>query len=105
MGVLISLKNNTWNQHYNIVISKARHALFELYAKGLKTECVTAEEAVSLFNKIVVPILNYGAEVLTPSTGAIVKINNFLGFCAKLMLGIPLSTRTEQLCPLGSQHS
>ena len=92
LGVWISLKNSTWNQHYNIIISKARHAFFEIYAKGLKTECVTTEEAVSLFNKLVVPILNYGAEVLTPSTGAIVKVNNFLGFCAKLMLGIPLST-------------
>ena len=91
LGMWISLKNSSWNQHFNKTISKAKSAFFYLHAKGLKPGHINAQEAINLFKILIIPKLTFGAEVILPSDGAIKKVNAFLGFATSLILGIPLS--------------
>ena len=95
LGVWISLKNLTWNQHFDKAISKARKSFFYLHAKGLKQGHIEPREAIELFKILILPQLTFGIEVLLPSDPVIQKVNNFIGFALKLMLGIPLTAQSE----------
>ena len=97
LGVHLSLKNNTFNQHFDIAISKARKTFFQIYSQGLKKECVSTPEALRLYKILVLPQLTFALEVITPSEGVIKKVNDFLAYTLKILLGIPLTASTESV--------
>jgi len=95
LGVHLSLKNDTFNQHFEKAISKARKTFFQIYSQGLKKECVSPPEALKLYKILVLPQLTFALEVITPSTGVINKVNDFLAYTLKILLGIPLTASNE----------
>jgi hypothetical protein len=97
LGVYLSLKNNTFNQHFDKAISKARKTFFQIYSQGLKKECVSPPEALKLYKILVLPQLTFALEVITPSAGVIKKVNDFLAYTLKILLGIPLTAPNESV--------
>jgi hypothetical protein len=91
LGVWITLKNSTWNQHYNKVLSKARRTFYDLRQIGLRPECMPPTEIISLIKVLVIPQLMYASEVLQPSEAVIKKVDSFLRQMAKKTLLIPES--------------
>jgi hypothetical protein len=95
LGVWISIKNNTWNQHYDKVLQSARKTFFLLRCRGLKSECVSPLESIELVKSLVIPKLLFAAEVLTPSQAVIKKVNKFIAYMAKMLIGLPMGSNDE----------
>ena len=95
LGVWISLKNYSWNQHFDIVISKARKAYFYLKTIGLRKECLSAIESIFLFKVLILPKLFFAAEVILPSEAVMSKVDNFIGYCVQDLLGIPFNASAK----------
>jgi hypothetical protein len=95
LGVWISIKNDTWNQHYDKVLQSARKTFFLLKCRGLRSECVSPMESVELVKSLVIPKLLFAAEVLTPSHAVIKKINKFIAYMAKMLIGLPMGSNDE----------
>ena len=91
LGAWISLKNDSWNQHFQVVISKARRAYFYLKSIGMRRDCMSPLESIPLFKILILPKLTFGAEVIIPSEAVLRKVDDFIGSCVKDLLGIPLS--------------
>ena len=89
LGIWITLKNNSWNQHYKKRIRKTKKAFFFLQSRGLRHDQTTAQESIFLIQKLLTPILLHAAEVLTPSTAVIQKVNNLIAYMVANTLGIP----------------
>ena len=89
LGVWITLKNHTWNQHYNKIIANARRAYFDLRRLGVRNESLNLEEAIYLIEILILPKLLFAAEVLTPSDAVINKVDKFLARMVKLLLDLP----------------
>jgi hypothetical protein len=96
LGIWISLRNNTWNQHYNKTLSKARKAFFFLRSIGLRRQCLPPEESIALFKILILPKLTYGAEVIMPSEAVVRKVDAFLGYCVKSLLGLNYDSSTQE---------
>jgi hypothetical protein len=94
LGLWLTLKNDTWNQHFDRTIAKARKAFYHLKSLGLRKECMPATESVSLFKLLILPKLTFALDVIIPSEAVIRKVDNFIGFCVKQLLGIPYSAPT-----------
>ena len=89
LGIWVTLHNQTWNQHFNKVLSKARRTFYELRSLGLRPECLHPPEIIKLIKILLLPKLLYALEVITPSEPVIDKVNKFLYLVASKCLGIP----------------
>ena len=89
LGVVLSITNFTCNQHYKNIIDKARRCVFFLASRGVNSQSAPVEEAIELFNKIILPKFLYGAEVLCPSQAVIKSINNFMAMAISTLTDIP----------------
>ena len=89
LGIILSIKNFSCNQHYNNIIDKAKRSVFFLASRGVNSRSAPIEEAIELFKKIILPKFLYGAEVLCPSQAVIKSINNFMALAISTLTDIP----------------
>ena len=86
------IHNNTWNTHYDKVIKKARKSLFHLKSLGLDRWCMPMEKTVDILKKLIFTKITFAAEITTPSTAVINKVDRFLAEAIKTTTHIPWNT-------------